>query len=472
MSACAKAEVLNHLPDAEFEHQPLVLVVEDDPVMRGLIVDILENTDARVVPLGSSAEAMDFIENQEVAVVVTDLRMPRIDGMAVLQFARKCNSLTQIIMVTGHATVESAVESLKAGAFEYVCKPFENIALRHTVELALSVWKLSHENLRLRERNEAYQDGDVMIGCSEPMKAVERLINAASGYDCSVLISGHSGCGKELVAHKIHLRSSRRNARFVALNCAAIPEQIIESELFGYQKGAFTGADKAKPGLFESADGGTLFLDEINNAPLSLQAKLLRVLQDSTFYRLGDTEPRRVDVRFIAASNRDIPELISDGLFREDLYYRLRVIEISLPPLSSRRSDIPLLANYFIQKFTKRFNKPIKGMSTQVLGALMRYRWPGNVRELENAIQRAIILTPNTLIDVDSLAPEILGGPEVSRRALDQIQPQTLEEMEIYFIRKTLRETDGDRTLCAEILGIDKSTLWRKMKRYNIQETG
>lgn len=452
--------------------RPLIVVVEDDSAMRGLIVDILESVDARVVSFGSSEEALDFIENQEVALVVTDLRMPRINGMSVLQFARKCNSLTQVILVTGHATVESAVESLKAGAFEYVCKPFENVELRHTVELALSVWALNHENLRLRARNEAYQDGDVIIGSSEPMKAVDRLINAAAGYDCAVLISGHSGCGKELVAHQIHLRSARRDSRFVALNCAAIPEQIIESELFGYQKGAFTGAEKAKPGLFESADGGTLFLDEINNAPLSLQAKLLRVLQDSTFYRLGDTEPRRVDVRFIAASNKDIPDLIGEGVFREDLYYRLRVIEIPLPSLSSRRSDIPLLANYFIQKFAQRFNKPIKGMTTQVLGALMRYSWPGNVRELENVIQRAIILTPSALIDLDSLAPEVMGGSDISGRAIEQMQPQTLEEVEIYFIRKTLRETDGDKGLCAEILGIDKSTLWRKMKRYNIQEKG
>jgi DNA-binding NtrC family response regulator len=452
------------------ERLPIVLVTEDDQHMRELIVDVLEGIPATVVPLGSSQDALDYLENHEVAVVVTDLRMPRIDGMAVLQFARQLNPLTQVIMVTGHATVESAVESLKSGAFEYVCKPFENVELRHSVELALSHWSLSHENLRLREQNRAYAEGDAMIGASAPMEAVQRLINAACAYDCSVLITGPSGCGKELVARQIHLRSARRHARFVAINCAAIPEQIIESELFGYQKGAFTGAERAKPGLFETADGGTLFLDEINNASLSLQAKLLRVLQDATFYRLGDTEPRKVSVRFIAATNRDVHEMIAQESFREDLYYRLRVIEIELPALRNRRSDVPLLANYFIEKFVRRFNKPIKSMSTRALGALMRYDWPGNVRELENVIQRAIILTQSDTIDIDNLSPEILRGAELTRRALDQMQPQTLEEVELYFIRKTLRETAGDRALCAEILGIDKSTLWRKMKRYNLQE--
>lgn len=451
-------------------HPPRVLVIEDDQHMRELVVRVLESIEARVVAFAHSQEALDFIESHEVAVVVTDLQMPRIDGLGVLQFAKQRNPLTQVIMVTGYATVESAVESLKSGAFEYICKPFENLALRHTVELALSHWNLSQENIRLREENRAFSDGEAMIGRSTAMMEVQRLIDAAAAYDCAVLITGHSGCGKELVARQVHMRSARREARFVAINCAAIPEQIIESELFGYQKGAFTGAERAKPGLFETADDGTIFLDEVNNASLSLQAKLLRVLQDATFYRLGDTEPRRVNVRVIAATNRDVQELIAQETFREDLYYRLRVIEISIPTLRDRRSDVPLLAHYLLDKFARRFRKPMEGLSTRALGALMRYDWPGNVRELENVIQRAIILSQGKIIDLDSLAPEIIQGVELTGRAIDQMQPQTLEEVEVYFIRKTLRETGGDRALCAEILGIDKSTLWRKIKRYEIQE--
>ncbi|MFW5451985.1 sigma-54-dependent transcriptional regulator [Thioalkalivibrio sulfidiphilus] len=450
--------------------QPVVVITEDDEVMRELVVNVLQGIDATVIPMESSQESLDFIENNEVAVVVTDLRMPRIDGMKVLDFARQKNPLTQVILMTGHATVESAVQSLKAGAFDYICKPFENVELRHTVERALSHWNLSRENMRLREENKVFAEGDVIIGRSAAMDEVHRLIDAAAAYDCSVLITGESGTGKELVARQIHLKSPRRDNSFVAINCAAIPEQIIESELFGYQKGAFTGAERAKPGLFETANGGTIFLDEVNNASLSLQAKLLRVLQDATFYRLGDTEPRHVNVRVLAATNRDVPGLIAQETFREDLYYRLRVIEIHIPALRDRRDDVPLLANYFISKYAKRFNKPVDGMSTQVLGALMRHDWPGNVRELENVIQRALILCQGKVIDEGVLPPEISRGTELSVRAIDHMQPQTLEEVEVYFIRKTLRETNGDRALCAEILGIDKSTLWRKIKRYSIEE--
>jgi DNA-binding NtrC family response regulator len=449
---------------------PTVVVTEDDPNMRELVVNVLQDIDAEIVAMESSQESLDFLETHDVAVVVSDLRMPRIGGMEVLQFAKQRNPLTQVIMVTGYATVESAVESLKAGAFDYICKPFENVELRHTVERALAHWRLSRENIRLREVNRAYTESDAIIGRSSAMDEVNRLIDAAAAYDCAVLITGESGSGKELVARQIHMRGARRDESFVAINCAAIPEQIIESELFGYQKGAFTGAERAKPGLFETANGGTIFLDEINNASLSLQAKLLRVLQDATFYRLGDTEPRQVNVRVIAATNRDILDLIAQEQFREDLYYRLRVIEINTPPLRDRRDDIPLLANYFIGKYTKRFNKPMEGMTTRVLGALMRHDWPGNVRELENVIQRAIILGRGKTIDMDSLAPDILQAGEMSGRAIDRMQPQTLEEVEVYFVRKTLRETGGDRALCAEILGIDKSTLWRKIKRYNIED--
>lgn len=456
--------------DKEINVRPLILVTEDDQNMRELIFNLLQEVDAEIATVVNGQEAMDYLEHNDVAVVLSDLKMPHIDGSKVLQFAKQNNPLTQVIMVTGYATVESAVESLKNGAFDYISKPFDNIELVHTVNRALEHWVLNQENIRLREANRSYAESDAIIGRSTAMEEVQRLIDAAAAYDCSVLITGQSGSGKELVAKQIHLRSERRDGKLVSINCAAIPEHIIESELFGYQKGAFTGADRAKAGLFETANGGTLFLDELNSASLSLQAKLLRVLQDATFYRLGDTEPRLLNLRVIAATNRDMSELISEGAFREDLYYRLRVIEIHVPALRDRRDDVPLLANYFIDKYAKRFDKQVDGMATPVLGALMRHDWPGNVRELENVIQRAIIMTKDKVIDMDSLAPEIARSAEFSSRAIDHMQPQTLEEIEVYFIRKTLRETSGDRTLCAEILGIDKSTLWRKIKRYEIAE--
>lgn len=451
------------------DRPPLILVTEDDEAMRALVANVLADLDAEVVTMGSSQEALHFLEEEDVAVVVTDLRMPQVDGVTVLQFARKRNPQVQVILMTGYATVDSAVECLKSGAFDYLEKPFENIELRHTVERALEYWRLSHENARLREEKRALSEADVMIGRSSAMREVERLVGAAAAYDCPVLITGESGCGKELVARQIHMQGPRRDNSFVAINCAAIPEHIIESELFGYQKGAFTGADRPKPGLFETADGGTIFLDEINNASLSLQAKMLRVLQDATFYRLGDTVPRQVNVRVVAATNRDVPGLIEGGSFREDLYYRLRVIEVPIPPLRDRRDDVPLLANYFINRYAKSFGKEVEGMTTRALGSLMRHEWPGNVRELENVIQRAIILTQGKTIDLDSLAPEIVEGGDLSTRAIDHMQPRTLEEVEVYFIHKTLRETGGDRALCAEILGIDKSTLWRKIKRYELE---
>jgi len=299
---------------------------------------------------------------------------------------------------------------------------------------------------------------------------VQRLIDAAAAYDCSVLIGGQSGSGKELVARQVHDQSPRAENAFVPVNCAAIPEELIESELFGYRRGAFTGADRDKPGLFEAANGGTIFLDEVNNASLSLQAKLLRVLQDGAFYAMGDTQPRSTDVRVLAASNRPIPDLIESGHFREDLFYRLKVIEIDVPPLRDRRDDIPLLTQFFTHKFSRKFAKTVKGVTTPVLGALMRYDWPGNVRELENLIQRMIILAEGDKIDIDVLPPELQQTGEVVGRALDYISPQSLEEVEAYFIKKTLRETEGDRALTAEILGINKSTLWRKIKKYQLED--
>ena len=458
-------------PEAKAQQpaRPTLLVVEDDAAMRRMIREVLSGADADVVPVESSQAALDYLEAHDVSVVVTDLRMPRVSGLEVLRFARRRSAMTQVILLTGHATVESAVDALKNGAYDYLKKPFEPDDLRRIVEHALEYWRLNSENVRLRETNRAYAEFDGLVGKNPAIEQVRRMVRAAAGYDCGVLITGESGTGKEVVAHQLHLSSGRRDGRFVALNCAAIPENVIESEVFGYQRGAFTGADRAKAGLFETADRGTLFLDEINNASPAFQAKLLRVLQDGTYYRMGDTEPRHADVRLIAATNRPLPALVESGAFRMDLYYRLRIVEIVLPPLRDRRSDIPLLANYFLARQSARLKKAVKGITTRSLGALMRHDWPGNARELENAIQSMIILTESDMLDVDVLPPGLAAEPAAPGRAMEMIEPQSLEEIEAYFIAKTLRETQGNRATAAEILGIDKSTLWRKIKRYGLE---
>ena len=455
------------------DYRPVILVTEDDKNMRELIITVLGESemDFEVAAAENAHEAMAFLENHGVAVVLTDLRMPGADGLELLKFIKARDALTQVVLVTGYATVESAVAALKEGAYDYVQKPFDTVKLRCVVEKALGFYLLSTENERLRMQRRAYEEGGEIIGQSQAKERVEKLITAAAAYDSSVIIFGESGTGKELVARQIHLRSKRRDKQFVAINCAAIPENLIESELFGFRKGAFTGAERSKPGLFEVASGGTIFLDEINNASMSLQAKLLRFAQDGSYYPMGATEEIRVDVRIIAASNRPIAELVEKGQFREDLFYRLSVIEITVPPLRERREDIALLTYYFLNKHTLRLDKHITGVSTAVLGALMRYDWLGNIRELENVIQRMIILAESEQIDVDVLPPRLLEHKEARGRALDYLPPQSLEDVEAYFIRKTLRETRGDRSLAAEILGIDKSTLWRKVKRYSIEDS-
>ena len=456
--------------EVDMEAQLTILITEDDLRMRELVTQVLCGIEGpiEVVAAESANDAMDYMENHRVSVVVTDLKMPGADGMDILKFAKQCDPLTQVIMVTGFATVESAIEALKAGAFDYIRKPFENVELRCTVERALEHSQLSRENRRLVKENQLFVEGSGLVGQSVAMQQVRRMIAATAGYDCPVLITGPSGSGKEVVAHQIHAQSQRRDREFVAINCAAIPEHLIESELFGYKKGAFTGADRSKPGLFQVADGGTVFLDEVNNASLSLQAKLLRVAQNGTFYPMGDTEARTVDVRLLAASNRPMRELIDAGDFREDLYYRLAVVELEVPPLCDRRDDIPMLVYFFINRFSKQLDKPVKGVTTTALGALMRHDWPGNIRELENVIQRMMILTESDKLDTDVLPAKLTPSKETGGKALDHLPPQSLEDVEAFFIRKTLRETKGDRTLSAEILGIDKSTLWRKIKRYNL----
>ena len=450
------------------QQRPLILVVEDDEPMRQMIAAVLEPLEARVLISKDVQQAMDIIETQEVAVVLTDLRMPHADGIEMLNFSRLRNPLTQVVLITGYATVESAVEALKHGAYDYLRKPFEPAELRRQIGNALEYFLLNRENVGLRDFSPVFGNDD-LVGNSATIKTVNRLIEVAAPYDCCVLITGESGTGKEIVSRRIHALSERRNSPFLAVNCAAIPENLIESELFGYQRGAFTGAEHAKIGLFEAAAGGTLFFDEINNTSLSFQAKLLRVLQDGMFFRVGETKPRYVDVRLLAASNKPLKALVADGSFRTDLYYRLKLIEIEIPSLRERVSDIPLLVNYFITRHTAKLKKPVKGITTKALNLLVHHDWPGNGRELENVIQRMIIFTATDILDIDVVPPELSDLKEPRMRTVDDVLPQSLEEVEMNVITKTLQKNHGNRALTAEILGIDKSTLWRKIKQYRIE---
>ena len=452
---------------------PVVLVAEDDRHMRELIGIVLRESSLpmRVVAVESAIAAMDHLEDEAVSVVITDLCMPGADGLDLLRFVKQRQPLCQVLLVTGHASVDSAVSALKEGAFDYVQKPFDTDRLRSLAESALNYHQALAGAARSRQEGDGTRaDPSPLIGRSPAMLAVERLIEAAAAYDACVLVCGESGCGKELVVRRIHELGARRDKPFVAVNCAAIPETLIESELFGYRRGAFTGADRNKPGLFEAADGGTLFLDEINSAPAALQVKLLRVLQDGCFFPAGSTEPVRVDVRVIAAANVPLRQLVERDAFRKDLYYRLSVMEIDVPPLREHRDDIGPLAMHFLAKHAQRLGKHCAGFTPGVLTALIRHDWPGNVRELENLVQRMLILGTRDVIDVDVLPAHLAEARAPEAHALDYLPPQSLEEMEAYLIRKTLRKTSGDRTLTAEILGIDKSTLWRKVKRYNIKE--
>lgn len=436
--------------------------------MRTMLTEVLDSLDATVVTARDGAQACDRIEEHDVCVVLTDLRMPRADGLRVMRYAREHNPLVEVVVITGYGTVESAVEALKGGAYDYLRKPFEPEALRRTIERALQFSLLNRENHHLREIGRTLIGDDGLIGKTESIDAARRMVEVFARYDCAVLITGESGTGKEIASRLIHAHSRRRDKAFVAINCAAIPENLIESELFGYQAGAFTGAGRAKQGLFELADGGTLYLDEINNAPPSLQAKLLRVLQDGTFFRMGSTECRRVDVRLLAATNRPLPELVEAGEFRTDLYYRLKVGEIHLPPLRERKADIPILASYFLAKHSAHLRKPVRGFSTQALAALVRHDWPGNGRELENVVQRMIIFALGEMLDLDSVPLDLVERRDSRHARPDHLSPQTLDEVEADFIAKTLRENNGNRAATAEVLGIDKSTLWRKIKRHSL----
>jgi DNA-binding NtrC family response regulator len=441
------------------------LVVEDDQRMRELLRELFEREGYFVETASDGNRAFELLQGKAFDIIITDLKMPDVDGMAVLEKAKETQPDALVIVITAYGTVESAVEAMKLGAYDYITKPFDPERLMLIIKRAVEYRRLARENLRLSTQLETCMAEEI-IGTSPSITEVRRLIEKIAPLDTTVVIEGETGTGKSLVARLIHRMSKRSTEKFLSINCGALTETLLESELFGHEKGAFTGATRQKSGLFEAAHRGTLFLDEINNASPNMQIKLLKAIEEGKVFRIGSTEPVTVDVRIIAASNVPLKKEVEGGRFRKDLYFRLKVVTITIPPLRERRSDIPLLAYHFLRRFSQKFQKPVEGFTTEAMNILMDYDWPGNVRELEFAIERAVILEQS-----ERITPQSLSEIKSSTRSFQQNisgRIVTIEEMERELIKECLRRFNGKKELCAKALGISQATLWRKIKRYNI----
>lgn len=446
--------------------KPNVLVVEDEELMRSILRQLLEDEGYRVLTADSAENALEIFSTGDVAVTLTDIKMAGMDGLELLDQIKTIDADALVIIMTAYSSVDSAIAALRKGVYDYVTKPFVNEDLLQTVRNAIRTKELFRENRNLRrELNKHYSFSEI-IGTSESLQKVFRVVEKVADTNASVLIEGESGTGKELIARAIHYKSKRAAKPFLAVNCGALPENILESELFGHTKGAFTGATADKKGLFRASDGGTLLLDEIGEMPLALQVKLLRALQEHEVTPVGASLPVKFDARIIAATNKNLEKEVAENRFREDLFYRLNVIEITLPPLRARREDIPLLVKHFISEAAREQNTVEKIISREALAALVNYQWQGNVRELQNAIERAFILSDDE-IEMINLSPKIRLGAENNFETRDPegLRP-TLEEMERRYILEILKSVNEDKAGAAEILGIDLSTLYRKLKRY------
>jgi two-component system, NtrC family, response regulator AtoC len=449
-----------------------ILIVDDEPSIRKVLGAHLRRDGYDVTAAASGVEAIEILQEEGADLVITDLRMPNMDGLELLRWVKQSYPGLPVIMLTAHGTVDSAVEALKRGAQDYLTKPFDQDELRLVILKALAQEEKSRRSLRSDEAPK-----DAIVGDTATIRAVFALIDKVASSPSTVLLTGESGTGKELVARAIHHASARREAPFVTLNCGAIPENLFESELFGHERGAFTGAVTSKPGRFEIADGGTLFLDEIAELPKDLQVKLLRVLQDQTFERVGGIKTIKVDVRLVAATNSDLRQAVASGAFREDLFYRLNVVPIVLPPLRDRVDDIPLLVHHFLQKFNRRLDKHVQGISPAALVALKAAPWPGNIRELENLIERAVLLSDGGTLDVNDF-PGILEGGAAATPVDEASDELGLKEyvrvhtarLERARIKKALQQEEGNVTRASRLLGISRKSLQTKMKEYGLRE--
>ncbi|RKG93909.1 sigma-54-dependent transcriptional regulator [Corallococcus terminator] len=455
-----------------------VLVVDDDSVVLKAVTQILQREGHPVVAIDDAVEGLAAAKDPSIDVVVLDIKMPHLSGMDLLRAIKADRPDVEVIMMTAFATVETAVEAVKAGAYDYLTKPFENID-----EVSLTVAKAA-ERKSLKDRTRALEEAltarsqfEDLIGQSSQMRAVFKLVETVSHSTATVLIQGESGTGKELVARAIHYRSARRDKPFVAVNCSALTETLLESELFGHVKGSFTGATGNKKGLFEAADGGTIFLDEIGDVPPATQVRLLRVLQEGEVKRVGANEPVKVDVRVIAATHVDLSRAKEQGKFREDLFYRLNVITIDLPPLRDRPEDVPLLAHHFLKVYTGKADKKVNGISPRAMEALTCNRWTGNVRELENVIERAVVLTANEAIDVEDLPPGFQAAPQadsavevfsLAHLPYAQAKRLAMRAFERRYLSALLEKNNHNVSSAARAAGVDRSNFRRLLKQYEV----
>jgi DNA-binding NtrC family response regulator len=443
-----------------------ILIVDDEPTIREACAEVAQQTGMKAMTVATAEEAVEVLEHTAIDILLTDLMLPHSSGLDLLKRVHDTQPSVPVIVLTQYGTIDSAVTATRLGAVDYVTKPFRIEELRARLERAAHAVELQQENQLLREQLRTRPGFGGIIGVSERMQRVYKVILKVSQHEYPVLILGESGTGKELVARSIHFSGVRKDRTFVPVDCSSLVPTLIESELFGYVKGAFTGALHGKQGLLEAANGGTLFLDEIGDMPVDLQAKLLRALQEHEVKPVGSTERRHIDVRIIAATNRDLELAIKTGAFRQDLYFRLNVVQIKLPALRERKSDIPLLVTAFLEKFSDP-QLPAWSISEDAMRRLIAYDWPGNVRELENAIERGVALGNGPIVDVADL-PSNLQYPSTERvPESDELLP--LEELERRAILRTLRQTSGDKLAAARILGIGKTTLYRKLKQYHME---
>ncbi len=450
--------------------QPLhMLVVDDEVNIRNALVTMLEKKRYQVRGVGTAEEALEQLEAAPVELVITDLRMPGIGGMEFLRRLKDKWPDTEVVVMTAYGSIDTAVVAMRYGAYDYLTKPIDRERFPIVVEKALERHALAHENKQLRDRLETRTRFDQMVGESEPMQRVYSLVDMVSDSAVTVLLTGESGTGKELVARAIHHKSTRSHGPFVTLNCGALPENLFESELFGYEKGAFTGAMTTKVGRFELADGGTLLLDEIGELSLKSQVDFLRVLETKEFRRLGGTKLITVDARIIAATNRNLEEAVKQGDFREDLYYRLNVVPIRLPPLRERGDDIPLLAERFLSEFTAQHRREPKDVSRDAMRLLRLYAWPGNIRQLRNLMERLVITVKDSGIQPEHLPEEIQASKEDARTMVVALG-SSLKDIERETIRRTLAEVTNHREKAAKLLGISLRALQYKIKEYGIRE--
>ena len=461
-----------------------VLIVDDEANIRKVLSAQIKAAGYQVVEATNGIEALGIITRGEIDAVISDLRMPQLDGLGLLKRVQEIEIAPPVIVITAHGSMSTAIEAMKLGAFDFITKPFDKTELLNALRKATSTHAHAIES---QSGSLDFEGRFDIIGTSSSMQSVYKIIEKAADTPSTVLITGESGTGKELIATALHHQSQRADEPLIRVNCAAIPSDLIESEFFGYEQGAFTGAVSSKPGRFELADGGTLFLDEIAEIPPEVQVKLLRALQESEFERIGGVKTIKVDVRVIAATNRNLLEDIDEGRFREDLYYRLNVVPIELPPLRERREDIPLLVKAFIEKYNRRLGKDLTGASAEAIQALMTYQWPGNIRELENVIERGLLFAESTALTMDDLNEQIKRSPvqlgdappltsaveiteDVGQRSMKDIVRSATDHLERGLITKALEETNGNVTRAAHLLQISRKGLQNKMKELRLRD--